>query len=336
MLQSRQHELAAKRVAVMDALERERVCYPELSWGYVGKRLAYRNRLRLRITAEGQVAFFNQRKLDACAVLEPGLARLIERVRELARCEPELLRRFTHLEVRSADDDGQGGVCFYPAAAVPEQRLLERLQGIGADVAVLIAGAGPAHHAPCQRFDLAGDVYARVPLDGFLQVNSQVNRALVGAVRALARSARTRRFADLYAGSGNFTLPLLRDGAAGACVELHGSALHALDRACREQGLPPPELRAASAENAAREWHAAGEAFDLVIVDAPRAGVKSGIEQLAALAGRAIALCSCNPVTLARNLKSFSVLGFDLKRVVLFDMFPNTRHVEVLAWLERA
>jgi 23S rRNA (uracil1939-C5)-methyltransferase len=94
-------------------------------------------------------------------------------------------------------------------------------------------------------------------------------------------------------------------------------------------------LRAESAEHAARALFEAGERFDLAILDAPRAGVKSGIEHMAALTRSALAVCSCNPESLARNLRSLTALGFVLERLLLFDMFPNTRHVEVLAWLER-
>jgi 23S rRNA (uracil1939-C5)-methyltransferase len=331
---ARERELAVKEAAVRHAFERTGLPDVPLTWGSVLERFGYRNRLRLRVTAHGEVAFFNQHKLAACAVLEPALALLIERVRDFARGHRDVMRAFAHLEARAPDLDGRSGVCLQPlpGAAATECPALREL---GEDVAAIVTGLLPAECVPRQRFAVADDVYSRVPLDAFLQVNTSVNRALVQGVRELAKRRGVDSFVDLYAGSGNLGLPLLRDGARGVCVEVQPSALCALRAACIEQGFPVPELRAEASEQAARALRDRGEPFDLVILDAPRAGVKAGIEQMAALSRQSLAVCSCNPESLARDLRSLTTLGFVLERVLLFDMFPSTRHVEVLAWLER-
>jgi 23S rRNA (uracil1939-C5)-methyltransferase len=336
MPSQRQRELEAKQVSVSRALARAELAHPELEWAGVFGRFGYRNRLRLRVTADGQVAFFNPHKVAECAVLEPSLAALMEQIREYARRQPDVMRSFAHLEARALDLDGRGGVCLQPLAGSSPADSARALQhGVGDTITVTVAGMATPARVPSQRWAVSDDVYARVPLDAFLQVNTLVNRALVAAVRELARERGVQRFVDLYAGSGNLGLPLLRDGKIGVCVEVQPSALPALDRACLEQDLPRPSLRAESAEHAARALFEAGERFDLVILDAPRAGVKTGIEHMAALTRRSLAVCSCNPESLARNLRSLTALGFVLERLLLFDMFPNTRHVEVLAWLER-
>lgn len=336
MTRVRQRELEAKHASVSRALARAELLHPALEWACVLDRFGYRNRLRLRVTTEGQVAFFNQHKIADCAVLEPSLAALIERIRDLARRHPDVMRSFAHLEARASDLDGRGGVCLQPLAGAALTESARALQnGIGDGASVSVTGAVSPEHVPSQRWAVSDDVYARVPLDAFLQVNTPVNSALVAYVRALARERGVQRFVDLYAGSGNLGLPLLRDGKSGVCVEVQPSALHALGRACLEQDLPRPLLRAETADHAARALLEAGERFDLVILDAPRAGVKAGVEHMAALSRRSLAVCSCNPESLARDLRSLTTLGFNLERVLLFDMFPNTRHVEVLAWLER-
>jgi tRNA/tmRNA/rRNA uracil-C5-methylase (TrmA/RlmC/RlmD family) len=334
---ARERELAVKEAAVRLAFERAGLPALPITWASALERFGYRNRLRLRVTAEGEVAFFNEHKIAACAVLEPALAVLIERVREFARRHRDVMRSFAHLEARAPDLDGQSGLCLQPLpGAAPAESTWAALRSIGADVAVTVAGVLAAEHVPRQRFAVANDVYSRVPLDAFLQVNTRVNRALVQAVRDLAERRGVGSFVDLYAGSGNLGLPLLRDGARGVCVEVQASALCGLRAACIEQGLPLPELRAEAAEPAARALCDRGARFDLVILDAPRAGVKTGIEQMAALSRASLAVCSCNPESLSRNLKSLTALGFVLERALLFDMFPSTRHVEVLAWLERS
>ncbi|HEY6558389.1 MAG TPA: hypothetical protein VI072_14000 [Polyangiaceae bacterium] len=332
----RQRELEAKRASVNRALARAELLHPALEWACVLDRFGYRNRLRLRVTADGHVAFFNPHKIAECAVLEPSLASLMDQIREYSRRHPDVMRAFAHLEARAPDLDGRGGVCLQPLAGSSPTESARALQdGVGDTITVTVAGTVSPERVPSQRWAVSDDVYARVPLDAFLQVNTLVNRALVAHLRELARERGVQSFVDLYAGSGNLGLPLLRDGKTGVCVEAQPSALHALGRACLEQDLPGPLLRAESAEHAARALFEAGERFDLAILDAPRAGVKSGIEQMAALTRRSLAVCSCNPESLARDLRSLTALGFVLERLLLFDMFPNTRHVEVLAWLER-
>ncbi|HKO91566.1 MAG TPA: hypothetical protein VJU61_10460, partial [Polyangiaceae bacterium] len=68
-------------------------------------------------------------------------------------------------------------------------------------------------------------------------------------------------------------------------------------------------------------------------LDPPRAGVKQGLSELAGLAGEWLVMCSCNPVTLARDLRWLIDRGFVLDTVQAFDMFPETHHIETLAWL---
>ena len=69
------------------------------------------------------------------------------------------------------------------------------------------------------------------------------------------------------------------------------------------------------------------------LADPPRAGLKSGLAALAGITGGWLAMCSCNPVTLARDLRSLLELGFELESLLAFDMFPQTHHLETLAWL---
>ena len=97
------------------------------------------------------------------------------------------------------------------------------------------------------------------------------------------------------------------------------------------QGLDVEAFVAADAAAYARGL--ARERFDLVLADPPRAGLKHGLEPLARVAGGWFLMCSCNPVTLARDLARLIALGFELTELEAFDMFPQTHHLETLAWL---
>jgi tRNA/tmRNA/rRNA uracil-C5-methylase (TrmA/RlmC/RlmD family) len=73
--------------------------------------------------------------------------------------------------------------------------------------------------------------------------------------------------------------------------------------------------------------------FELILLDPPRAGARDALDGLVALSPRSIALCSCDPVTLARDLRALAERGYTLEAVSGFDLFPQTHHVEALAWM---
>jgi 23S rRNA (uracil1939-C5)-methyltransferase len=332
-----ERQLAFKSRTVSEALTSAGVVVPPLHWVGPRPQLGYRNRVRLRIEPSGTLRFFNAHKEAGCAVLEPNLQELVVQARAFAQGHPEHTRWFAHVELRGRDDDGRWGACFArrPGERPPPADTLRSLQGIAESLLVAVQGVHVAAAVPQQRRWLADDVYALLPVDAFVQVNTLMNRALVATLRSLASAQRVRSFIDLYAGSGNFSLPLLRQGAHGLAVETHSSATAALERAARLQQLGPLEIETADAPLAAEHLAGAGRSWELVIIDAPRAGARQALATMARLSRHHMALVSCNPQSLARDLRTLIDAGFALRELRLFDMFAQTRHVEVLAWLTR-
>jgi 23S rRNA (uracil1939-C5)-methyltransferase len=172
------------------------------------------------------------------------------------------------------------------------------------------------------------------PWASFTQVNPAVNAALVEAVTAGATALGARTFLDLYAGSGNFSLPLAGGGRSGVMVELEPTAADSARREAASRGLSL-EVIALSSARGLEKLNARGARFDLVVLDPPRAGAKEAIGGIVQLRPPGIAYVSCDPVTLARDLKELVAVGYALESVSCFDMFPHTHHVETLAWLGR-
>ena len=79
-----------------------------------------------------------------------------------------------------------------------------------------------------------------------------------------------------------------------------------------------------------------GRRFTTVVLNPPRAGAKEVAPKLAALGARRILYVSCNPATLARDLREVTAQGFTLRRVRPVDLFPQTFHVEALTELIRS
>ncbi|HYJ45269.1 MAG TPA: class I SAM-dependent RNA methyltransferase, partial [Pyrinomonadaceae bacterium] len=168
--------------------------------------------------------------------------------------------------------------------------------------------------------------------EGFFQINHGLLEPLI----AEATSGATGRTAvDLYCGAGLFTLPLARAFERVLGVEANARAVHfARDNA---QGA---RLDNATFEvSTVAEWLAANGSslapVDFVLLDPPRAGVEEGaVKGILALGPRRISYVSCDPATMARDLRDFTAGGYGLDAVAAFDMFPQTHHVETVVHLK--
>jgi 23S rRNA (uracil1939-C5)-methyltransferase len=79
---------------------------------------------------------------------------------------------------------------------------------------------------------------------------------------------------------------------------------------------------------------ASGREFDVVLVDPPRSGAKEVLEGLVLLGSPLLLMISCDPVTLARDLRVLTAAEYEIRQIEGFDMFPQTHHVETLAVLQ--
>ncbi|MFC1641717.1 class I SAM-dependent RNA methyltransferase [Myxococcota bacterium] len=305
-------------------------------WRHVqaGNGLGYRNRIRLRIASSGEVQFFNPHKTFDCAVLEPSLRMMLPVLREWSQAHGATLVEFAHLEVRAADLDGHCGALLTPRDATRPLSATARgaLSALRSHCLVAVAGEP---EMPRQRYPLTRLVHQSVPLDGFVQINWAVNARLVDHVVLRAHERRVRTFADLYCGSGNFALALLAGGLRGVAIESHRQSIEAARHAAQTQGLPGGVFEVNQAISYAQELQTRGHSYDMAVVDPPRAGVRFGLEALSALSTGWLVMCSCNPRTLVRDLIALTGLGWALEEVTTFDMFPQTRHLEVVVWLRK-
>jgi len=179
----------------------------------------------------------------------------------------------------------------------------------------------------------------------FLQTNSRQAEALYAEALAAAALAPHETALDLYCGTGTLTLLLARSAARAVGVESVGDAVVRARRNAERNGVANvefvagearPVLRAWARGEAPAPWADGGQGPDVVLVDPPRAGLHPRVVfRIAELAPARIVYVSCNPATLARDLKDFATHGWRLAEVTPFDMFPHTPHIECVARLER-
>lgn len=177
-----------------------------------------------------------------------------------------------------------------------------------------------------------GDCLFATQAPSFFQVNTAQAGRLVNVVMENLGDLDGAYVADLYAGGGTFSIPLAQAGADVVAVESAGSSVRDLRNNADANGV---DLEIIGGD-AARELPELGE-LDALVVDPPRAGLAESVVGDIALAGpERIAYVSCDPATWARDVARLEQHGYRLAAAQPVDMFPQTYHVEIASFFDRA
>lgn len=168
--------------------------------------------------------------------------------------------------------------------------------------------------------------------EGFFQINHELLPALVAAATSDAAGAHAL---DLYCGVGLFTLPLARRFTRVTGIEANCEALDYARRNLADAQLTGATLECAKVGEYLDRHAQELAPTNFVLLDPPRAGAEpAAINSLLALRPERIAYVSCDPATLARDLRQLMTGGYQLESVAAFDLFPQTHHVETIAKLK--
>jgi 23S rRNA (uracil1939-C5)-methyltransferase len=173
-----------------------------------------------------------------------------------------------------------------------------------------------------------------LPGNNFFQANWELNQSLIHEVIQAVQGHE--RVADLFAGSGNFSLPLAQAGARILAVESVASAVRTGTRNARRLGLDTITFKTG---NLAREhtWKAI-RTFGptALVIDPPRTGAKHIGTRLKTLSSlRTMAWVSCDVVNTCRDLAVMLEAGWTITDILLVDMFPQTWHMETVFTLHK-
>lgn len=305
-----------------------------------GPPLGYRRRARMHyaVRDDGSLAlgFFAARSrtvvdAPACPVLRPELDQALQRVRTLA---PLLPREGQVMGL----SDGQRVVLGLPGVR-PDEPVLAAAHALLDERLVGVLVRGGRRSVAVGQHELRLDGGDGLPPMGahplvFAQANAVVNRALVRHVARMAR-ADGLRVLELYAGAGNFTRALARTAQRVWTID-DDRETKDLVRAMAEAERLPVNAKHGSAPNLLASLHERGVGYDVVVLDPPRAGLgREASVHLATVARQRVVYVSCDPATLARDLRELVAGGLRIVDVTVFDMMPMTASVEVAVTLER-
>jgi len=172
------------------------------------------------------------------------------------------------------------------------------------------------------------------PLD-FIQVNAGLNARMIQRALDLLEPQAEERVLDLFAGLGNFTLPLARHAREVVGVEGDAGLVQRARENAAHNGIANAQFHAADLAQDLRGEPWMREGFDKLLLDPPRSGADVVLAQLPLKQFRRIVYVSCHPASLARDAGYLvNEKGWRLRAAGVMDMFPHTAHVESIAVFE--
>ena len=170
----------------------------------------------------------------------------------------------------------------------------------------------------------------------FYQVNPVQAERLYERAVEYAVNAPTDQVLDLYCGAGTISLCLARKAAHVIGAEIVPEAIENARRNAERNGIENAEFLCADAGAAAAELARRGVRPDCIVVDPPRKGMSpEAIDAMVSMQPPRIVYVSCDPGTLARDVKQLTQHGYTLTQALAVDMFPQTPHVETVVLLSK-
>ncbi|GLP96874.1 23S rRNA (uracil(1939)-C(5))-methyltransferase RlmD [Paraferrimonas sedimenticola] len=311
-------------------------------WGY-----RRRTRLSLKPKPSGGFAFGFRAKasdkiidIQECPILEPQLAKCLSELRQTLSAMRNI-KAIGHIELIQA---GEQSILLLRLLKSLNSKDMNSWQALAQSQGLrLLARDNQGQHQALDggelNFAYAVQAAKEEPKldigfqpDAFIQVNDQINQQMVAqAVEWLAPSPN-ERILDLFCGVGNFSLPIAAQQPKAEVIAVEGvkemvaqgrdnAKSAALDNLTfYHEDLSDFELR--------RPWL---EPCDKLLLDPARAGAAEVLTQLAKLQPNTVVYVSCNPASLARDSQILLEQGYQLKKLKLVDMFPQTHHLESIA-----
>ncbi|MGP5564196.1 23S rRNA (uracil(1939)-C(5))-methyltransferase RlmD [Vreelandella alkaliphila] len=337
-----------------------------------GSSERYRRRARLGVRVDGQGNVLlgfrapNSHRLvdiEQCHVLVPALNKLILPLRQLLAtlASPRLVGHVELLatdeatvvlvrQLKAHDQDRVrwqqfaeqqqvslgtwlGRVLHWNVACGGATPVLQEVLNLD-ELGIQRASSPPSEH--CLSGDKASSlVTLRFSPGDFLQVNAEVNQKMVAQVVAWLKPAPGQQLVDLFAGIGNFSLPLAAAGAKVLAVEGNPAMVERITANADTNLLDVHAQQAdLSDDKKVQMLLSEHQQIAAIVLDPPRSGAEAVCQVLGSYNVPRVAYISCDPATLARDAAHLVHAGYRVKQVAVADMFLHTAHLETLMLFE--
>lgn len=309
-----------------------------------GKQWHYRRRLKLSITYDkkyGLMIGFRQKNsqcvtpIEHCLTIEPEINHLLPQI-------VQLLQRWTtpknlgHIELVRADN-GIALLLRYTKNLTENDRTL--LLDFAKQKNLMLFVQDDKHlqqlHGNQPYYELEGKLRLHFDVQDFIQINAELNQTMINTALDWLELTIHDQVLDLFCGMGNFTLPISRRvkhvvGIEGVPEMVIKATQNAEQNSCKNVQFYQGDLTQSFIH---QEW--AKRTFNKILLDPPRSGAAFILPFLNELQAEKILYVSCNPATLVRDAEMLLQSGYQLTKLAMIDMFPNTGHLESISLFER-
>lgn len=357
-------ELRAKEGFVRDAFLRIGGLQPEILPIRGSESVdGYRNKLQMPVTKQDSrtvCGFYSERShrvipTEKCA-LQPDLfaeitafiAEQADKLRISVYNEEKHEGVLRHIFLRRGHYSGEVCLCLVARRKIPEFTRLarsvterfpqitgvvlninrERTNVILGEEEITLCGKPEISDTMC-------GISVEISPKSFYQVNTPAAEALYRQAAEFAEP-EGKLLLDLYCGTGTIGLSMAGSARRVIGAEIVPEAVENAKRNAQRNSIENSEFICADAGQCANRLEQSGEKPDVIILDPPRKGCdEATLTSCAAMSPERIVMISCNPATAARDCKRLSELGYSVRRVRPFDLFPRTSHVETVVMLSR-
>jgi 23S rRNA (uracil1939-C5)-methyltransferase len=305
------------------------------------RAFGYRRRARIAVIAKEDKTVLGFRgkgsnqivSIENCIVLTEPLQQLYVSLKSKLIGNP-LVTKLGHIELL---EDEQGVSVLFRLTEVMSTELILQWQQWAQKNKVAMYWQSPAakraqlEDGELRHYNIDGMSLRYHPQD-FIQVNSAMNKLMVAQAMDWLALTEDDVVLDLFCGVGNFSLPLAKRAKKVVGIEVQESMVAAARYNAQQNGLANVSFIAADLTQAI-----AGKFSNLgvtkILLDPPRAGAKEFLDTIIAIKPQQILYVSCDAATLARDAEYLVNNGFEVLRVTMMNMFPQTSHVETMMLL---
>ncbi|MEA3544742.1 MAG: 23S rRNA (uracil(1939)-C(5))-methyltransferase RlmD [Thermodesulfobacteriota bacterium] len=304
----------------------------------------YRSRVQIKCcnTSAGFVTGFYRPKshfvvaIEQCPIIAPELNTLLGHLRNIIN-RTAYARDIPQIDLAIDDNNKCSAVIHYSGRKSSSLAELLSTGNLAADLLIKL-------ESKSKLMIIRGDGVLQLSVDDppikliyatgrFAQINLEQNRALVNMVLNLAELTGCEQVLDLYCGMGNFSLPLARRARQVVGIEESTISIEMARKNGQQNQIDHVEFYSQLAEGALVRF-AQQNRVDLILLDPPRSGALSTMKELLKTPVNKVIYVSCDPQTLARDLKLLVNGGYRLVSSQPIDMFPQTHHCESVTLLQ--
>ncbi len=305
----------------------------------------YDYRVRVQLKMKGKaMGYYRERShrivdVNRCLISHPLVNQIIQRLRE----DLAPLSRLEEVEINVSPEERRGLLLFHSHSynqrtqyfmkeLLQSQPILRGIAVIRKDGRHLFGDPSLKVTIPLSQERDKRELKLRISPGSFFQVNPEQNQRLIQTVLQFSEVDQEDRVFDLYAGVGNLSLPLAMRAREVLGIEENRMAFEDAQFNAEKNGMKNCHFVQGRIEDVFLNWKRGTP--DLIVLDPPRTGCKTILDQVVRLKPEKIIYVSCEPTSFARDIGLFSERGYSLQRLGLIDMFPQTYHMEVVGLLK--